>query len=56
MACVALVDGSELEPDVSVSVILSEVRERGSVVTQDSRVVLLIDITFREGSKVLKGL
>ena len=56
LALVALVDGSKLEPNVSVSIILSKAGKRGSVITQDSRVVLLKEISFREGTKVFKTL
>ena len=56
LACVAFVDGSELEPEVGVSVVLSEVGEGGRVVTNNGWVVLLKDICFGESSKVLKRL
>ena len=56
LACVAFVDGSELEPEVGVSVVLSEVGERRCVVTHDGRVVLLKDVSFGESSKVLESL
>ena len=48
LGCVAFVDGSELEPDVGISVVLSEVGEGLRVVTHDGRVVLLKDICFGE--------
>ena len=47
-------DGPELEPDIGVSVVLSEVRERACVVTHDCRVVLLKDIRLSESTEVLK--
>ena len=56
LGCVPFVESSELEPDVGVSVILSEVGERRWVVAHDSRVVLLKDISLWEVSKVLKSL
>ena len=56
LACVAFVDSSELEPEVGVSIVLSEVGEGGRVVAHDGWVVLLKDICFGESSKVLKRL
>ena len=56
LACVAFVDGPELEPDVSVSVVLSEVGEWRCVVTHDGRVVLLKDVSLRKSRKVLESL